>query len=168
MSDPRVAAWRPFVETTAKLQTALDDDLKAHCGMSLSDYHILLILHECPGGRARMRDLAARMVFSSSRLSYQIDAMVRRGWLCREPVPEDRRGSYAVLVDGGREAFATASRHHATTVHRLFTSALTDADGIALAAIMTRLAENLDQVGEGGAAGRRDDVAPADRVEHAR
>lgn len=141
--SPAEDAWRPFVETSVRLQTALDDDLKAHCGMSLSDYHILLVLGECPDGRARMRELAAHLVFSSSRLSYQVDAMARRGWLRREPVAEDRRGSYAVLTDTGRAAFAAASRHHAATVRRLFTSVLTPDDGIVLGDIMNRLAGHL-------------------------
>ena len=145
-ADPVTDAWRPFIETSARLQTLLDDDLRRHCGMSLSDYHILLILHECPDGRARMRELSHRMVFSTSRLSYQIDVMVRRGWLSRAAVPEDRRGSYAVLTDDGRAAFTAAAHDHGTAVRRLYTPALTAEDGAALGDLMRTLATHLDDL----------------------
>lgn len=140
----KAQAWRLFVETSARVQTILDDELRSHCRMSLADYHVLLILQECPHGRARMRELAHRMVFSTSRLSYQIDAMVRRGWLRREAVPEDKRGSYAVLTDDGRAAFAAAARDHGDAVDRLFTSALSDGEAAALADIMRSLTTHLD------------------------
>ncbi|WP_270486032.1 MarR family winged helix-turn-helix transcriptional regulator [Gordonia jacobaea] len=140
----KAQAWRLFIETSARLQTTLDDELRAHCRMSLADYHVLLILHESPGGRARMRDLSHRMVFSTSRLSYQVDAMVRRGWLRREAAPEDKRGSYAVLTDDGRSAFAAAARDHGAAVERLFTSGLSDVQASELADLMAALTEHLD------------------------
>nr|WP_051998972.1 MarR family transcriptional regulator [Gordonia rhizosphera] len=139
-----MAAWRPFVETTARLQTLLDAELRAAVGMSMSDYNILLILHEASGNRLRMRDLADHMIFSTSRLSYQIDTMARKGWLCRERAPEDRRGNYAVLTDAGREAFAAAARIHADSVQRHFLDAISADDGKALRHIMIRLSEHLD------------------------
>lgn len=138
-------AWRLFIETSTRLHTILDEDLRSCCAMSLADYHILLILHECPDGRARMRELSSRMVFSTSRLSYQIDVMVRRGWLRRESVAEDRRGSYATLTDEGRSVFATAAQHHARSVDRLFTSAFDPEATADLAAAMISLTTHLDQ-----------------------
>lgn len=116
--------------------------------MSLSDYHILLILQECPEHRARMRELSRRMVFSTSRLSYQIDVMVKRGWLRRESAPEDRRGSYAVVTDAGLEAFAAAARDHGEAVTRLFSVALSPADDHHLATIMDTLARHLDDLSD--------------------
>lgn len=136
-------AWRPFIETSARLHAVLDDDLKGSSGMTLSDYSILLMLHEAPDGRLRMRELAERMVFSTSRLSYQIDTLTRQGWLCRERATEDRRGSYAVLTDDGRAAFAAAAREHSRCVSDLFVDALTAEDGKALYRIMNRLAARL-------------------------
>lgn len=143
-SDDLQAAWRVFIETAARLQTMLDDDLRATAGMSLADYSVLLILHESDGGRLRMRDLSHRMVFSSSRLSYQVDAMVKRGWLQRERATEDRRGSYASLTDAGRSAFSDAAHDHYRCVDALFFSALDPADGRELRAVMERLATHLD------------------------
>ncbi|GAA3965072.1 MarR family winged helix-turn-helix transcriptional regulator [Gordonia caeni] len=143
--DPRGRAWRLFIETSARLSTAIDDQLRRDAGMALADYHVLLLLSEAPGHRLRMKEIAERMVFSQSRLTYQVDTLCKRGWLRREPVPEDRRGSYAILTDEGRGAFAAAARGHRELVDRLFYDALTPDDGRELAGLMARLADRLQE-----------------------
>ncbi|GAC81335.1 MULTISPECIES: MarR family winged helix-turn-helix transcriptional regulator [Gordonia] len=137
MSD----AWRLFIENSARLQTELDERLRASDDMTLSDYHVLLLLSEAPESRLRMRDLSQRMVFSASRLSYQVRVLADRGWLCREPVPGDRRGSYACLTDAGVAAFTAAARRHSADVDELFHSALSDDDEAALARVMRLVAD---------------------------
>ena len=137
-------AWRRFIETGARLQTVLDEELKADAAITLSDYNILLMLTEAPGHRIRMRDLADRMVFSSSRLSYQIDTMTRRGWICRERATEDRRGSYAVLTAHGRAAFADAARGHGECIEALFGSVITDDEAATLIGIMDKIRDRLE------------------------
>ncbi|MDY6808583.1 MAG: MarR family transcriptional regulator [Actinomycetota bacterium] len=146
-TDPRPAAWRIFLETSARLQTVLDDDLKNNAGLSLADYQLLMLLHDAPQHRLRMRELSDRLVFSTSRLSYQIDTLVRRGWLCRERADEDRRGSYAVLTDGGAVAFRCAATDHARCVQDLFFDALSVDDAAALLEMMTRLSDHLSEKG---------------------
>ncbi|MFW0784527.1 MarR family transcriptional regulator [Gordonia sp. CPCC 206044] len=141
--DPRRAAWQVFIETSARLQTVLDAELKASSDMTLADYQVLMLLHDAPGRRLRMRDLSEHLVFSTSRLSYQIDTLVRRNWLRREAADEDRRGSYAVLTPAGATAFRAAAHEHARCVETLFIDALSDADGVVLADIMTRLSGHL-------------------------
>nr|WP_161895520.1 MarR family transcriptional regulator [Gordonia spumicola] len=127
------------------MQTALDERLRASDGMSLSDYHVLLLLSEAPDRRLRMRELSERMVFSASRLTYQVDVLAKRGWLCREPVPGDRRGAYACLTDDGLAAFDVAARHHGSDVDALFHSAISPDDEAALGAVMRRIATNLEE-----------------------
>lgn len=148
LPDPRVAAWRLFIETSAHLSTVIDEDLRRESGMSLSDYHVLLLLTEAPDRRLRMKEIAQRMVFSASRLTYQIDQLCKRGWLRREPVPDDRRGSYAILTAAGAEAFAAAAARHHEVVAHLFYDVLSPADGEQLAALMRRLADRLDEAKE--------------------
>ncbi|MEZ5210714.1 MULTISPECIES: MarR family winged helix-turn-helix transcriptional regulator [unclassified Gordonia (in: high G+C Gram-positive bacteria)] len=144
-ADPRGVAWRLFIETSARLTTALDEQLRRDAHLTLADFHVMLLLSEAPDGRLRMKEVAERMVFSPSRLTYQVDQLCKRGWLCRERAAEDRRGSYAVLTDDGHEVFATAARDHAALVHRLFHDALSPADGGELATLMRRLADHLDR-----------------------
>lgn len=143
--DPRWAAWQPFIETSARLQTLLDEELRTTSNMSLADYSVLLLLAKAPERRMRMNELSRSMVFSSSRLSYQIDTLAKKGWVSREPVPSDRRGSYATLSDAGLRALSDAGTIHMRSVRRLFVDALDADDGVALAAALRRIATRLEQ-----------------------
>jgi DNA-binding MarR family transcriptional regulator len=87
-----LAGWRAYVESSQLLLTRLEEDLRADSGLSFADYHVLVLLSEAPGQRLRMGELASRLVFSPSRLTYQISAMQRRGLVARQSCPDDRRG----------------------------------------------------------------------------
>ena len=136
-------AWRLFIENSARIQTELDRRLRTD-GLCLADYHVLLLLHEAPGRRLRMNEISRAMVFSKSRLTYQVAALCKRGWLRRESAPEDRRGSYAILTDDGAAAFEAAARKHGADVDELFFSAVSHDDAVSLADAMQALADHLD------------------------
>ena len=145
-ADPRSQAWRLFIETSARLTTAIDEQLRSESEMTLSDFHVMLILSEAPDQRLRMKEIAQRMVFTASRLTYQVDTLCKRGWLRREKVPQDGRGSYAILTAEGRAVFEAAARGHRDLVNHLFFTPLSRSDGQELVDIMTRLAEPLDRM----------------------
>ena len=77
--DPPKRAWRAYFEATQMLTEVLERRLKQDCGMSLADYNLLLLLYESPEGRLRLGELASRMVFSPSRITYQVKTLVARG-----------------------------------------------------------------------------------------
>ena len=77
-----------------QIQTLLDEDSRRRHGLALADYQVLLLLH-APQHRLRMGEIADAMVFSSSRLSYQIDKLGRAGLVRRERADADRRGNFA-------------------------------------------------------------------------
>lgn len=136
-------AWRPYIEASLLLETRLDEDLRTAAGLSLMDYHVLLVLSESPERRLRMGELAARMVFSPSRLTYQIKMLERRGWVLRQSSVEDKRVTYAVLAAAGLEALREAGRHHVGTVQRLVTDDLDEHELQVLEQVFTRLQRRL-------------------------
>ena len=107
------------------------------------DYQVLLLLRNAPGHRLRMGELAQRMVFSPSRLSYQIGVLERRGWVRRRRCAEDGRGLEAELTGEGLGAFRRLRPAHARDVEELFLDALEPEDAERLTAIMTRVAGRL-------------------------
>ena len=74
--DPPKRAWRAYFEATQMLTEVLERRLKQDCGMSLADYNLLVLLYESPEGRLRLGELASRMVFSPSRITYQVKTLV--------------------------------------------------------------------------------------------
>src|ERR1700712_2369115 len=99
LSEDEQQAWRTFIETSWALHTYLEDELRASTGLSMNDYHVMVVLSEAPDRRLRMGELAARLVFSPSRITYQISSMVKRGLVRKQACPDDRRGQEAVLTD---------------------------------------------------------------------
>ncbi|MCO8276997.1 MarR family transcriptional regulator [Actinoplanes sp. TRM 88003] len=135
MADPltesQQLAWRSFIESSWALHTHLEDELRAQTGLSMNDYHVMVTLSEAPEHRLRMGELASKLVFSPSRITYQISSMVKRGLVRKQPCPEDGRGQEAVLTDEGMAALEAAAPMHLITVRDSFIDRL-DPDELAV------------------------------------
>ncbi|GAA4441543.1 MarR family winged helix-turn-helix transcriptional regulator [Phytohabitans houttuyneae] len=143
LTPTEMAGWRAYIESSQRLMTQLEEDLRADSGLTFNDYHLLVLLSEAPGQRLRMGELANRLVFSPSRLTYQIGAMEKRGLVARESCPEDRRGSEAVLTAEGLRALRAAAPHHLSSVRAHFVDDLDEAEIAVLTRVFTRLGERL-------------------------
>jgi DNA-binding MarR family transcriptional regulator len=138
-----MACWRAFIESSQRLITQLEEDLRATSELSLADYHVLVLLSEADRQRLRMGELANQLVFSPSRLTYQISSMQRRGLVVRESCPEDRRGSQAVLTATGLLALREAAPHHLASVREHLMDDLDDAEIACLTRVFDRLGQRL-------------------------
>jgi DNA-binding MarR family transcriptional regulator len=126
LSDTQLANWRAFIEGSWELHTRLEDELRAATGLSMADYHVMVVLSEAPEHRLRMGELAGRLVFSPSRLTYQISSMVKRGLVRKQPCPQDGRGQEAVLTEAGMDRLVAAAPLHLKTVRDSFIDHLDD------------------------------------------
>ncbi|GIJ77619.1 DNA-binding transcriptional regulator, MarR family [Micromonospora phaseoli] len=143
LDSDRHTAWRAYIEASQRLFTRLEDDLRVASGLSFADYHVLVLLSEAPGQRLRMGELAGRLVFSPSRLTYQISSMQRRGLVTRAPCPDDGRGNEAVLTAAGLLTLREAAPHHLHSVRTHLMDDLDDAEVACLTRIFTRLGQRL-------------------------
>lgn len=142
--DPaEMACWRAVIEASQRLLTQLEDDLRETGELGFADYHVLVLLSEAPKQRLRMGELAHKLIFSPSRLTYHVGTMERRGLVVREPCPDDRRGSQAVLTATGLLALRDAAPHHLRSVRRWFVDDLDAAEIAVLTKVFTRLGERL-------------------------
>jgi len=147
MAQPLTAtqqvAWRAFIESSWALHTRLEDDLRATTGLSMSDYHVLVVLSEAPEHRLRMGELASRLVFSPSRCTYQITSMIKRGLVRKQSCSDDGRGQEAVLTDAGLAALTAAAPLHLATVRETFIDDLDDAEIATITRVFGRLGPRL-------------------------
>ncbi len=146
LNDAQQTCWRAFIESSWALHTRLEDELRAATGLSMSDYHVMVALSEAPQHRVRMGELAGRLVFSPSRLTYQISTMARRGLVVRQPCAEDGRGQEAVLTAAGWAALREAAPAHLATVRACFIDDLDDAEIAGLTRVFERLGPRLRSV----------------------
>jgi DNA-binding MarR family transcriptional regulator len=157
LSEAELACWRSYIESSQLLINRLEDDLRATCELSLADYHVLVLLSEAPGQRLRMGELASRLVFSPSRLTYQISHMQRRGLVVRESCARDRRGSEAVLTAAGLLALREAAPHHLVSVRGHLMDDLDEAEIACLTGVFRRLGARLRCAGANPGAPEADD-----------
>src|SRR5262245_51384915 len=93
-------AWRAFRRITIAVQTRTTRDL-SRIGLSEPDYEVLSTLAERPGHASTLREQAAKMGWSRSRLSRHASRMETRGLIRRTPDPADGRGCFLVLTEHG-------------------------------------------------------------------
>ena len=140
IAPERLAVWRQFLEVHAVVVGALEAELDEARGLPLAWYDVLVALHEAPGRRLRMQDLARRVLFSRSGLTRLVDRMVAAGSSTRERCEDDRRGTYAVLSPAGATCLRGATGVHLRGVRDHFDRHL---DGPDVAALRDALAKVL-------------------------
>ncbi len=143
LSPQEQASWRAYLRGTRLIAVALDEGLTQH-GTRLTEYEILSMLSEAPGGRLRMSALAQRVVQSRSRLTHTATRLERLGWVQRHAVREDRRGVELSLTAEGRAILEELATVHVADVRRVLVDQLTCEEFAALGQAMARVVEAND------------------------
>ena len=141
LDDEEMAFWRDFMTVNLRVLDDISADLRATSDLTMDDYEVLVQLSEAPERRMRMSELSELVVQSRSRLTQRIDRMVQRGWVHRQPCPEDGRGQFAVLTDEGFEVLAAAAPGHVGSVRRHLIDRLDRGQLRAVATVLAELAE---------------------------
>jgi DNA-binding MarR family transcriptional regulator len=141
------AAWLRLVAVLELLPAALDAQLNRDERLTLFEYFCLAMLSEAPDRTLRMTALAARTNASLPRLSRVISGLERAGLVARQPCPEDRRATNAVLTPAGWDKIVRAAPRHVATVRELVIDMLTPTQLAQLARICERLLVRLDPDG---------------------
>ena len=150
LTPQELAAWRGTLRIHARVTQALDAQMRAEHGLSVSSYEVLMFLADAPDRRLRMSEIAARVLLSRSGLTRLVDRLVDLGYVTRCAAESDGRGAYAELTDAGLRMFEAARRTHREGVRRFFLERLTVTDQVALADIWTRFLADTRPAAAGG------------------
>jgi DNA-binding MarR family transcriptional regulator len=137
-SDRHSEAWIGLLETHKRLTRALDTELEAEHGLTLSSLEVLGRLGAAPDRSLRLSALAAASGLSLSRISRIMDALESRGLVERRPVSDDARAVEGRLTKTGLELVQAAQCSHFAAVQRAFFDQLSDDEVAMLASIFTR------------------------------
>jgi DNA-binding MarR family transcriptional regulator len=129
------------MRTLLDLQIARD--LKTDSGLSEADYDVLSTLSESPDNAWRARELATRLLWSTSRLAHQAGRMERRGLVTRVAVEGDARGATVALTEKGLDVLRAAAPFHVASVRRHLVDVLSPSDVKALDRIATKVVDHL-------------------------
>jgi DNA-binding MarR family transcriptional regulator len=143
-SDDEDLVWRSLMRIVFKLRPALGEDLQRSCGLSSTEYSVLMHLSEAPDRQLSMSSLAERTSLSPSRISRVIDEMARAGLVERQPRSGDGRTIYSVITRSGMAALRRAWPHHLRSVRSFSFDHLTPEETRILGPLLDRLAEACD------------------------
>ena len=139
-SDVHAEAWIGLLETHKRLTRALDAELEAEHGLSLSALEALGRLAAAEGRSLRLSALASECGLSLSRVSRIMDSLETRGLVERRAVESDARAVEGHLTDAGLELVRHAQASHFASVQSRFFEHLSDEEIASMAAIFARFA----------------------------
>jgi len=143
LTAPQERAWRRYRRMRTLLDLQIARDLQRDSGLSEADYDVLSTLSEKPQDCWRAGDLAAQLLWSTSRLAHHVGRMERRGLVARQPCPGDARGALISLTEQGRVTLGEAAPLHVDAVRRHMIDLLTAEEVAALDTIAGKVMTHL-------------------------
>lgn len=139
-SDLHRDAWIGLLETHKRLTRALDAELEAEYGLTLSGLECLGRLAAADGRAMRLSALAQAAGLSLSRVSRIVDVLESRGLVKRRSCDSDARAVEGHLTDDGLALVRQAQASHFGAVQQRFFEQLSPAEIETLAAVFARFA----------------------------
>ena len=128
-----------LVRASAAVTRQLSAQLSADHGLSINAYEALLHLVRAPDSRMRRVDLANGLLLTAGGVTRLLDGLEREGFVAREECASDRRVSYAVLTEAGRDKLREASKSHTRQIRELLGGVYGDDELVQLVALLDRL-----------------------------
>lgn len=140
--------WHLYMQTYTGVTTQLDRELRAEADIKLDDFHVLWALTDnsiriSPPLIVRMGEIAFSLGISPSRLTYQIERLIKLNWVERTAVEEDRRGKGVFLTELGYQRFLEATQVHDAFMNRVLTANVSSREFKTLMTVMERILETV-------------------------
>lgn len=137
-------AWYGLLAVALRCQDRVSADVEREAGLPLAWFEVLAHLSWSPAGRARMSELADELLLSRGGATRLVARMEDAGLLERVTPREDRRATYAVATDAGRERFERAFPMLVASIGEHLGNLLEEGEQQTLVAIMGKLLRHLD------------------------
>jgi DNA-binding MarR family transcriptional regulator len=132
LTDSDLETWKAFINAHDRITRQINADLAERDLPDLTVYDALWALRTGASGRRRMGELAEAVVLSRTAIVRLVDRLAAAGLARREPVPEDRRGSYVVITPEGKAMLKKMWPVYSAGIERLFATHATKSMGAAL------------------------------------
>jgi DNA-binding MarR family transcriptional regulator len=138
-TSPAIDAFVRLVRAHAAVTRQLSAQLSEDHGLNINAYEALLNLARAPESRLRRVDLAGNLILTAGGVTRLLDGLEREGFVAREECDSDRRVSYAVLTDAGRDKLREASKSHTRQIRELLGGCYDEDELAQLVALLDRL-----------------------------
>jgi DNA-binding MarR family transcriptional regulator len=139
--DP-LAMYFALVEVGSLVQQAVQRRLRDDGGLTDVQFRILSVLDDAPGRQMRITDIADRVVYSRSALTYQSRQLVKANLVSRAPSTEDERSTILALTNRGVRLLDRVLPSHVDLVRRSLLS-LSEREAATLGELLVRVRDQL-------------------------
>lgn len=139
----QLAAYFALMEVSSQLRHAVEQQLRAEGDLSYVQFQILAGLRDSHSGEERMTDLADRLVYSRSGLTYQVRQLEEAGLVARSPSVADERSTTVRITPTGQTLVEHLLPGHVDLVREQLLDPLTDRDLTMLTDILGRVRDRM-------------------------
>ena len=132
-------AWSALTAAHARVAAQLTAALQHECGLTITDFEILLRLDAGTG--LRIGNLTGAIRLSQPALSRAVARLADRGWLTRADSPADARCVLITLTPAGRDVLSAGVAVHASVISETLLGKLSPAEQEQLARVLARVAD---------------------------
>ena len=136
--DERWHAWYVQAKMNARLNERIAGEMERRTGLDAAFFEVLANLRREP---KRMNELADNLILSRGGATRLIARMEAAGLVARETPAHDRRATFAVITDAGREAIERAFPVHLDVVEELYGRHLEGDDAEAVLRVAVRICD---------------------------
>jgi DNA-binding MarR family transcriptional regulator len=139
--------WHSWTRAQNLLVRELDRGLQRDCGISKTEFSVLMTLQRAGGRQLRVGELAEALDWEKSRVAHQLTRMENRGLVERTGAGGRRTG--IGLTAEGRRVVEDAVRVHSGNIRRLFLDPLTAEQAAAAQAWSEQLVQRIEPTCDG-------------------
>ena len=143
LAPEQLQTYFALMETASLLQYAVEQQLRADGDLSWVQFQVLAGLALGGERSQRMTDIADRVVYSRSGLTYQATVLEKRGLVTRGADPSDERGTVVAVTPAGEELIQRVLPGHEAVVRSALLAHLDGDDSGALTRLLQRLRDRM-------------------------
>ena len=113
----RIKAFTVFVKSSQSVQKLIKQDFLKK-DINLNEYAIMELLYH--RGNQPIQAIGKRILMGGGSITYVIDKLEKKGFLCRKPSKEDRRKIYACITEKGKNYMNQRVEEHEQLINTIF------------------------------------------------
>jgi DNA-binding MarR family transcriptional regulator len=137
------ATYFTLTEVGRLLQHAVEQQLRDDGGLTYVQFQVLAVLNGVPDRQMRITDIADRLVYSRSALTYQSKQLAKANLITRNPSPEVERTTILALTNQGERLLDRVLLGHVDVVRRTLLHPLSRSDTVTLGNLLGRVRDQL-------------------------
>ncbi|MBC5636776.1 MarR family transcriptional regulator [Ornithinibacillus sp. BX22] len=114
--ENQVASLKLFVVLSRAIQAIekqITQNVKGY-GLNLTEFAVLELLYH--KGEQPIQKIGQKVLLASSSITYVVDKLEEKNYLTRKACPTDRRVTFAVISESGKELMDEIFPHHAKAI----------------------------------------------------